>query len=143
MSWIVPVCLPAYGKFFLKGVFRMKTKKVLAMLLALVMLFALAACGKDSANKTDGETAQSEPVQAPETTQPETTATEETESKTEEPETTEPEMTEIEPYTVTDTKGNTATFTKVPERVIVINRYNTELLRATGHLDRGCGRQYR
>lgn len=117
----------------------MKTKKVLAMLLALVMLFALAACGNDSANKTDGETAQSEPVQAPETTQPETTATEETESKTEEPETTEPETTEIEPYTVTDTKGNTATFTKVPERVIVINRYNTELLRATGHLDKIVG----
>ena len=43
------------------------------------------------------------------------------------------------PYTVTDTQGNTVTLEKVPERVIVINRYNTELLRACGHMDKIVG----
>jgi len=61
-------------------------KKLLALLLALVMVFALAACGESAEEPKEEET---------ETTEPETTEPETTEPETTEPETTEPETEEI------------------------------------------------
>lgn len=63
-------------------------KKFLALLLALVLVFALAACGEGAEVKDDGEGSTSEQTNAPEQTEPEETEPEETE-----PEETEPEQT--------------------------------------------------
>ena len=66
-------------------------KKLLALLLALVMVFALAACGETAEKPAEEETETTEPET--ETTEPETT-----EPETTEPETTEPEAEEEEGY---------------------------------------------
>ena len=68
-------------------------KKLLALLLALVMVFALAACGETAEKPAEEETETTEPET--ETTEPETT---EPETETTEPETTEPEAEEEEGY---------------------------------------------
>ncbi len=72
-------------------------KKLLALLLALVMVFALAACGETAEKPAEEETETTEPET--ETTEPETETTEpETETTEPETETTEPEAEEEEGY---------------------------------------------
>lgn len=67
-------------------------KKLLALLMALVLVLTLVACGNDTKAPSNG----TEPNE-PEVTEPEVTEPEVTEPEVTEPEVTEPEVTEPEP----------------------------------------------
>ncbi len=109
-------------------------KRILALLLAALMVMSLGAC----AQKTDA------PEKEPETTQ-EPAAPEET--KPEEPVVEEPaaeEPAEAEDYgtVVIDNYGHEVTFTKMPERVISMNIQTTEMMLALGLGDKIIGCSY-
>ncbi len=97
-------------------------KRILALLLAALMLTAvLTGCGS-----TQAETPQPTAVPAPETAKPADT-----------PKATEaPAPAPAQPITITDAVGREVELPGYLTRVAVLNRYNLELIRACGLIDK-------
>ena len=109
----------------------MKKTRVLALLLAIVMLFALlAGCAAKQ------EPAQQEPAQAEDTAaqQPEAEASAQEEEPTEEPETAEPAVT------LTDMTGREITLDEPATRIVALTPSDCEILYAIGAGDLLVGR---
>ena len=109
----------------------MKKTRVLALLLAIVMLFALlAGCAAKQ------EPAQQEPAQTEDTAaqQPEAEASAQEEEPTEEPETAEPAVT------LTDMTGREITLDEPATRIVALTPSDCEILYAIGAGDLLVGR---